>query len=123
MSLVSIILPYFKKKEFLEETINSILNQTYKNFEIILIDDENSLNSKNFLDKISKKDTRIKLIKNEKNLGAGLSRNIAIRYSKGDYIAFCDCDDLWLPKKLENQLKFIKKNNINFNHTSYDVID
>ena len=123
MSLVSIILPYFKKKEFLEETINSILNQTYKNFEIILIDDEISLNSKNFLDKISKIDSRIKLIKNEKNLGAGLSRNIAIRYSKGDYIAFCDCDDLWLPKKLENQLKFIKKNNIHFNHTSYDVID
>jgi len=56
-------------------------------------------------------------------LGAGLSRNIAIRYSKGDYIAFCDCDDLWLSKKLENQLKFIKKNNIHFSHTSYDVID
>ena len=123
MTLISIILPYFKKKEFLEETINSILNQTYKNFEIILIDDEISLSSKNFLDTISKKDTRIKLKKNEKNLGAGLSRNIAIKYSKGDYIAFCDCDDLWLPKKLESQLKFIKKNNIHFNHTSYDVID
>jgi len=123
MILVSIILPYFKKKEFLEETINSILNQTYKNFEIILIDDEISLDSKNFLDKISKKDTRIKLIKNEKNLGAGLSRNIAIKYSQGEYIAFCDCDDLWLPQKLENQLKFIKENKIYFNHTSYDVID
>ena len=60
-------------------------------------------------EKISQKDTRIKLIKNEKNLGAGLSRNIAIKYSQGEYIAFCDCDDLWLPKKLENQLKFIKK--------------
>ncbi len=123
MSLVSIILPYFKKREFLEETINSILNQTYKNFEIILIDDEISLSSKNFLEKISQKDTRIKLIKNDKNLGAGLSRNIAIKYSHGEYIAFCDCDDLWLPQKLENQLKFIKKNNIYFNHTSYDVID
>ena len=123
MSLVSIILSYFKKREFLEETINSILNQTYKNFEIILIDDEISLNSKNFLEKISQKDNKIKLIKNEKNLGAGLSRNIAIKYSQGEYIAFCDCDDLWLPQKLENQLKFIKKNNIYFNHTSYDVID
>ena len=123
MSLVSIILPYFKKREFLEETINSILNQTYKNFEIILIDDEIRLSSKNFLEKISQKDTRIKLIKNDKNLGAGLSRNIAIKYSHGEYIAFCDCDDLWLPQKLENQLKFIKKNNIYFNHTSYDVID
>ena len=123
MSLISIILPYFKKREFLEETINSILNQTYKNFEIILIDDEISLSSKNFLEKICQKDTRIKLIKNDKNLGAGLSRNIAIKYSHGEYIAFCDCDDLWLPQKLENQLKFIKKNNIYFNHTSYDVID
>lgn len=123
MSLVSIILPYFKKREFLEETIDSILNQTYKNFEIILIDDEISLNSEDFLKKISKKDDRIKLIKNKKNLGAGLSRNIAIKYSQGEYIAFCDCDDLWLPRKLENQLKFIKENKIYFNHTSYDVID
>jgi teichuronic acid biosynthesis glycosyltransferase TuaG len=123
MSLVSIILPYFKKKEFLEETINSILTQTYKNFEIILIDDEISLSSKDLLNKLSKKDERIKLIKNEKNIGAGPSRNIAIKHSQGNYIAFCDCDDLWLPKKLEIQLKFLKKNNIYFSHTSYDVID
>ncbi len=123
MSLISIILPYFKKKKFLEETINSILNQTYENFEIILIDDELSLESKNFLKEISKKDSRIKLIINEKNMGAGLSRNNGINLSKGDYIAFCDCDDLWLPKKLENQLTIIKKRNIYFTHTSYDVID
>ena len=123
MSLVSIILPYFKKREFIEETINSILNQTHKNFEIILIDDEVSFDSKNLLKKISQKDTRIKLITNEKNIGAGLSRNIAIKHSQGDYIAFCDCDDLWLPTKLENQLRFLRENNIHFSHTSYDVID
>ena len=123
MSLISIILPYFKKKDFLEETINSILCQTYKNFEIILIDDELSLDSKDFLDKISKKDERIKLITNQKNIGAGLSRNHGIENSKGDYIAFCDCDDLWLPNKLENQLTFMKENNIHFVHTSYEIID
>ncbi len=123
MSLVSIILPYYKKKKFLEETINSILNQTYQNFEIILIDDEISLESKNLLKEISKKDSRIKLINNEKNIGAGLSRNKGINLSNGEFVAFCDCDDLWLPKKLEIQLNFIKKNNFYFTHTSYEVID
>ena len=116
-------MPYFKKEEFLEETIDSILNQTYKNFEIILIDDEISFDSKNLLNEITKKDTRIKLITNERNIGAGLARNKAIKHSQGDYIAFCDCDDLWLPNKLKNQLSFIKENNIYFNHTSYEIID
>jgi teichuronic acid biosynthesis glycosyltransferase TuaG len=123
VSLISIILPYYKKKNFLRESINSILNQTYQNFEILLIDDEVSEDSLNFLEEIKKCDSRIHLIKNEYNIGAGESRNRAIKFSKGQYIAFCDCDDLWKNNKLELQLKFMKKFNLNFSHTSYEIID
>ena len=123
MSKISIIMPYYKKNLFLKRTIQSILNQTYQNFEIILIDDEQSKNSFNFLEEISNLDTRIELIVNKENLGAGYSRNIGIKKSKGEYIAFCDCDDLWKPTKLEVQLDFIKKSNLDFSFTSYDIID
>ena len=123
MSLISIIFPYYKKKKFLRDSVNSILNQTYQNFEILLIDDEVSEDSLNFLEEINKCDSRIHLIKNEYNIGAGESRNRAIKFSKGQYIAFCDCDDLWKNNKLELQLGFMKKFNLNFSHTSYEIID
>jgi glycosyltransferase involved in cell wall biosynthesis len=121
MSLVSIIMPYFKKESYIEQSIKSILNQSYQNFEIILINDDTE--NKKFINKISNLDHRIKLIHNDKNLGSGLSRNKAIRFSKGEYIAFCDCDDLWKKDKLELQLDFMKQLNLNFSYTSYDIID
>ena len=123
MSLVTIIMPYFKKEFFLAKSIKSILNQTYKDFEIILINDEISYRSVELLENISNKDNRIKVLTNKKNLGAGESRNMGINNSKGEYIAFCDCDDLWAPEKLDKQIKFMKKNNINFCHTSFDIIN
>lgn len=123
MSKISIIMPYYKKNLFLKRTIQSILNQTYQNFEIILIDDEQSKNSFNFLEEISNLDTRIELIVNKENLGAGYSRNIGIKKSRGEYIAFCDCDDLWKPSKLEIQINFMKNLNLNFCYTAYDIID
>lgn len=123
MSLVSIIIPYYKKEFFIEETIKSILIQSYQNFEILIIDDEINLAASKVLEKISSLDSRIKIITNEKNLGAGESRNIGINFSKGDYIAFCDSDDLWKEQKLEVQLSFMKKNELNFSFTSYEVID
>ena len=107
MNLISIILPYYKKENYIEATISSILNQTFQNFEIILIDDELTDNSKKFLDKLAKLDKRISILKNPKNLGAGLSRNEGIKNSVGDFLAFCDCDDLWDKNKLKNQLKFM----------------
>ena len=119
--LVSIIMPYYKKELYVDESIQSILNQSYKNFELILINDD--IENKNFINKISNLDQRIRLIHNEKNLGAGLSRNKAISFSKGEYIAFCDSDDLWKKNKLELQLNFMKKFNLNFTFTSYDIID
>ena len=123
MSKISIIMPYYKKNLFLKRTIQSILNQTYQNFEIILIDDEQSKNSFNFLEEISNLDTRIELIVNKENLGAGYSRNIGIKKSKGEYIAFCDCDDLWKPNKLSRQFQNMEKYNQEFSFTDYEIIN
>ena len=123
MSLVSIIMPYFKKRHFLRDSINSVLKQTHHNFEILLIDDEASEESLNYLEEIRNYDVRIHLIKNEYNMGAGESRNKGIGISKGQYIAFCDCDDLWKDNKLELQLKFMKRFDLDFSHTSYEIID
>jgi len=123
MSLVSIILPYFNKKEYIRETIYSLLNQTYQDFEIIIVDDELSEDSKIILNEIKKIDSRIFILKNSKNLGAGYSRNKAIKFSKGKFLAFCDCDDLWNQNKLSNQLRFMKKFNIDACHTSYSIVN
>ena len=114
-------MPYYKKEPYIENTIQSILNQSHTNFEIILINDE--VENKNFIQTISNLDKRIKLIHNDKNLGAGPSRNKGIKLSNGEYIAFCDCDDLWKKNKLEFQLNFMQQYNINFSFTSYDIID
>ena len=121
--LVSVIIPYYKKKKYFEKTISSILNQSYKNFEIILIYDDSNLGELDFLKKIEKKTNKIKLIINKKNLGPGLSRNKGILLSKGTYIAFCDADDIWKKNKLNLQIEFMKKHHLNFSHTSYFVID
>ena len=122
-SLVSVIIPYFKKKKYIEKTIKSILNQTYKKFELIIVDDENSKSSNNLLKKIIKKDRRIKLIFNKKNQGAGISRNIGMKIARGKFIAFCDSDDVWKKNKLQLQLKFMEKKKIKFSFTNYNIIN
>ena len=99
---VSVIIPYYKKIDFLKKSINSILNQTYKNIEILLIYDDND---KGELNKIKKliKNRKIKLFINNKNIGAGRSRNIGLKHSVGYYISFLDADDIW--KKINFLLK------------------
>ena len=121
--LISVIIPYFKKKKFIEETIKSVLDQTYQNFEIIIVYDDVDHQDLPYLNKIKNFDKRINLFINKKNMGAGLSRNIAIDYSKGNFIAFLDADDIWKESKLENQIEFMKKNSLIVSHTSYDIIN
>ena len=123
MDLVSIIIPYYKKKKYIEVTINSVIRQTYKNFELILIYDDANREDLGLLKKITKKDKRIKLYINKKNLGAGRSRNKGIKLSKGSLIAFLDSDDLWTRNKLQKQIFFMKKNLIDISHTSYYIIN
>ena len=123
MSLVTIIIPYFKKKNYIKLTIKSILKQKFQNYEILIVYDDDDKSDLNHIYQIKKLDDRIKIIINKKNIGAGLSRNKAIKVSRGKFIAFIDSDDLWDPLKLQMQISFMKKNNINISHTSYYIID
>ena len=123
MDLVSVIMPYYKKKKYIELAVNSVIEQTYKNFELIIVYDDENKEDLNFLKKIIKKDKRIKLIINKKNLGAGRSRNKGIKLSKGSLIAFLDSDDLWTRNKLKKQIFFMKKNLVDISHTSYLIIN
>lgn len=117
--LVSIIIPYYKSEKYIDKTINSVLNQTYKKWEIIIIDDENSEKSRKILS--SYKSKKINILKNSKNLGVANSRNKGIKKSKGTYVAFLDSDDYWHKDKLKSQIKFMKKNNHKFSYTSYSA--
>ena len=123
MRLVSIIIPYYKKKNYIEQTLKSILSQKYKNFEILIIYDDVDQEDLYFLKTLQKKDNRIKLVINRQNIGAGMSRNKGIKLSKGTYMAFIDADDLWHPNKLYTQLNYMIKNKIFISHTSYNIID
>ena len=121
--LVSIITHVYKDERFVEETIKSVQSQTYTNWEMILVDDCSKDRSNVIIENLKKKDKRIKYIKLEKNEGVAIARNIGILRAKGRYIAFLDSDDLWHNDKLEKQLKFMKKNEIGFSFTSYEIID
>ena len=121
--LISVIIPYYKKREYIFETLQSVLNQSYQNFEIILVFDEENKNELDFIKDITKVDNRINLIINERNLGVALSRNKAIKYANGEFIAFLDADDLWKKDKLEKQINFMKKNKFDFSHTTYEIIN
>ena len=121
--LISIIMPYFKKKKYVKYSVLSVLNQTLKNFELIIVYDNETSDELKFINRIKKLDKRIKVIKNRSNIGVGLSRNVEIDHSKGVYIAFLDADDLWHKNKLFKQIKFMRKKNIEISHTSYEIID
>ena len=123
MDLVSVIIPYYKKKDTISESINSVLNQTYNNLEIIIIYDDKNKSDLNFIKEFANKDKRISVIQNENKLGAGNSRNIGINCSKGKFIAFLDADDKWKSEKLYKQINFMKYNNYGITHTSYSIID
>ena len=121
--LVSIIIPYFRKRNFIKKSINSIIKQTYKKYEIIVVYDDTDLTDLIYLKKILKKIKKKKIIINKKNFGAGISRNIGISYSRGKLIAFLDADDLWHKNKLKEQIKFMKEKKINFSYTSYSIVN
>lgn len=121
-NLVSIITPVYNAERFIKDTVISVINQTYKDWEMILVDDCSIDNSQKIIQEISSKDKRIRYIKLKQNSGAAVSRNRAISEAKGRYIAFLDSDDIWMNNKLETQLLFMKKNNIGFSFTNYQVM-
>ena len=123
MDLISIIIPYYKNKEFIGETLNSIIKQSYKNFEIIIVYDDEDKSDLKYLKDLVNNNTNIKILINDKNCGAGVSRNYAVENSKGEFVAFIDSDDYWHEDKLLKQINFMIKNKIDFCHTSYYIVD
>lgn len=119
--LVSIIMPSWNTDKFIAETIQSVIDQTYTNWELIIVDDCSSDNTNQIV--ASFEDKRIKYLHNEKNLGAALTRNKALREAKGEWIAFLDSDDLWMPEKLEHQIDFMNENGYSLSFTEYEKID
>ena len=121
--LVSIIMPTYNCGRFISETIESIQTQTYTNWEIVIVDDCSTDNTKEVVDKYIAKDNRIKYHCLESNSGAAVARTKSMELADGEYIAFCDSDDLWMPDKLEKQLAFMQKNDYAFSCTAYEQID
>src|SRR5690606_2262294 len=122
-NLVSIITPTYNSERYIQETIKSVQNQTYSNWEMIIVDDCSTDNTVKIIEKIQKTEPRIILFKLEKNTGAGIARNKAIELAQGRYIAFLDADDLWKPEKLEKQINFLTNNNQVFTFSFYEWID
>ncbi|WBA10876.1 glycosyltransferase family 2 protein [Salinivibrio kushneri] len=123
MPKVSIITPSYDCSNYISDTIDSVLFQTCTDWEMIIVDDCSSDNSVSVIKSYMEKDSRVKLIQLEENLGAAVTRNKAIEVAQGRYIAFLDSDDLWEPEKLETQLSFMQKSDIAFSFSAYHKID
>lgn len=121
--LCSVIMPVYNSEKYVSDAIESVLSQTYSNLELIIIDDCSTDNTMNILSSYSKQDTRIKIIRSEKNSGCAASRNKGLRFCKGNYIAFIDSDDVWAKEKLEKQLRYMENNLLNMTFTSYNIIN
>ena len=115
---IDIIMPNFNKGPYLKEAIESVINQTYKNWRLYIIDDCSSDQSNEIINEF-RKENKIKYIKLNKNKGPSFCRNIGIRMSNSNYISFLDSDDYWVKEKLEDQLDFMNKNNFSFSYTDY----
>ena len=121
MPKVSIIMPVYNSGKYVEKTIKSVLSQTFKDWELIIVDDYSKDNTLKVINKL--KTNKFKILKNDKNYGAAYSRNYALNEAKGRYIAFLDSDDIWEKEKLEKQLNFMKEKEIAFSFSSYKRVD
>jgi len=121
--LVSIIMPTYNSEKYISESIESVISQTYKNWELIIVDDNSNDNTEKIVKSYTDKYKNIKYLKLKENKGAAVARNKAISLSKGRFIAFLDSDDLWIDNKLDMQVSFMINNNIAFSFTDYELID
>ncbi|MGB5920496.1 glycosyltransferase family 2 protein [Arcobacter sp.] len=122
--LVTVIIPLYNAEKYISKTIDNVINQTYQNWEMIVVDDCSTDISRNIVKDYEEKDHRIKLIESESNFGGpARPRNIGVENAKGEYIAFLDADDIWLPQKLEKHLEFMKQNDLNFSSHGAVLID
>ncbi len=123
LPLVSIIMPAYNCSKCISESIESVINQTYKNWELLIVDDCSNDNTLDVINNYAQLDTRIRVFKNEKNSGQVVSRNKALKIAKGKYIAFLDSDDLWKERKLYIQINLMQKNNLPFTFSNYERIN
>jgi teichuronic acid biosynthesis glycosyltransferase TuaG len=121
-NLVSIITPSYNSARFISETIESVLAQTYQNWEMLITDDCSSDNSIELIGSFTERDSRIKLFRVEKNIGAAEARNVSLSHARGKYIAFLDSDDLWCPEKLKRQTTYMQENSFAFTMTAYETM-
>lgn len=118
---VSIIMPYYNAAKYIKETVGAIIAQTYKDWELIIVDDcSPAPDTEDVLNNITALDARIRVLRTPKNGGAGIARNVGIEAAEGQYLAFCDSDDWWYPTKLEEQLRFMQENGYPFTCTWYE---
>ena len=120
---VTVITPTWNSEKYICEAIKSVQSQTYKNWEMIIVDDHSTDTTVEIVKEIAKRDFRIRIIENKHNQGAAIARNIAVENKTGRYVAYLDSDDRWKTEKLEKQIKFMKDKDCGFSCTSYDVID
>lgn len=120
--LVSIITPAYNSEVFIAETINSVIAQTYSHWELIIVDDNSKDSTLEIINAFKATTPKIQCVSNTTNQGAAVSRNKAIELAKGDYIAFLDADDIWKPKKLEEQIAYMLKHHLDVCYCSYDLM-
>ena len=121
--MVSVIMPAYNAEKFIEKAIMSVVNQTYKNWELIVIDDGSKDSTTEIVMQLAQEDSRIVFYANEKNMGVARTRNRGFDIAKGDYVALLDSDDIWMPEKLEKQIELIAKTEADITYTSYGIID
>ena len=121
--LVSIITPTYNCAKFIARTIDSVLNQTYTNWEMIIVDDRSKDNTKEIVEQYMKNDSRIKYHLLDENSGAAVARTTAMKLAEGSYMAFLDSDDIWTEDKLERQIQWMEANDYAFSCTAYEQID
>ena len=121
--MVSVITPSHNTEKYIARTMDSVLAQTYNDWEMIIVDDLSTDNSPSIIESYAEKDPRIKLIRSKEKSGASGARNRAIEEANGKYIAFLDADDLWMPQKLEKQIEFMTEHDLAFTYSSYKTMD
>lgn len=122
MKNISIIMPTYNSEKFVVESINSIINQTYEQWELIVVDDKSTDNTVKVIKEKFGEYKNIKIVENKINSGAGVTRNVGLEHAKGSMIAFLDSDDVWHYKKLESQMKKMQESDCAIIHTSYAFI-
>ena len=120
---ISIVMPLYNAKKYIKTAMKSVLNQTFTDWELIVVDDCSTDNPDEIIYEFLQKDSRIKFIKLKKNFGPAVARNVGIDIAEGKYLAFLDADDIWKRNKLERQINFMTQNNISFSFTGYEFAD